>query len=251
MGGMKRQRGFTIIEVSLFLAVSALLLSTLVFGMQRMIGQMRFNDSVNSLTAYIQSQYEEVRSGVNTRGKGAITGCSDVSGTSINCYMIGKVLIFNKDQSSVESKYVISKTTRLIDESMTDDAAVKDSNLTMVDSGAETTEIQWGAEFIGGRLFSSSDATLANSAVSIAILHSPISSRVMLYYSTSTANMTEIMAGAQLDQPFGLIIKSQENFGAKAAAICVEASGISSAVHSVMPVDADIKSGGLKSRCAQ
>jgi len=58
---MKRlRRGFTLVEVSLFLAVSGLLLAGVIIGTQSSISAQRFNDSVQNYIEFLRSVYSEV-----------------------------------------------------------------------------------------------------------------------------------------------------------------------------------------------
>lgn len=246
----EKQRGFTIIEVSLFLSLSALLLATLIFGMQRMVSQARFEDSVNSLTSFIQSQYEEARSGINPRSVGDIdaacngaVGVASAPGTS-NCLLIGKVLHFNQDSSDVRTSYAIATTVP--DSSLSDQAALEASNLIEPDVGQQTYEIQWGAEFTMGRLLNPPTGlpATASEVDTIAILRSPVSSQVLVYlYKDSAQPLSQKIAGPTgagagvLNQQGVFVIESMEAYSLRNAGICIDAGNISTAVHSIMPID--------------
>ena len=58
---MKRfKRGFTLVEVSLFLAISGLLLIGIIAGTQNSISAQRFKDSVQNYMEFLRSVYSEV-----------------------------------------------------------------------------------------------------------------------------------------------------------------------------------------------
>jgi hypothetical protein len=57
---MKRSRGFTIIEVSLFLAITALLFVGITIGTQNSINQQRVADAVNGFADFLKNVYSEV-----------------------------------------------------------------------------------------------------------------------------------------------------------------------------------------------
>lgn len=61
------QRGFTIIEVLLFLSISGLMFVALMAGVSTNINQQRYRDSVNSLGSTLQQQYNEVTHTRNDR----------------------------------------------------------------------------------------------------------------------------------------------------------------------------------------
>lgn len=57
---MKRKRGFTLIEVALFLAITGLLFVGIVVGTGNSLSQQRFLDAVQSYTEFLRSIYSEV-----------------------------------------------------------------------------------------------------------------------------------------------------------------------------------------------
>ncbi|MEO5950799.1 MAG: prepilin-type N-terminal cleavage/methylation domain-containing protein [Candidatus Saccharimonadales bacterium] len=65
--GSNDNRGFTMIETMLFLAVTALLAVGVLVGSGVAIGQQRYRDSVNSLKSTLQQQYNLVSNTTNNR----------------------------------------------------------------------------------------------------------------------------------------------------------------------------------------
>jgi type II secretory pathway pseudopilin PulG len=247
---MRQQAGFTIIEVSLFLAVSGLLLATLVFGTQRMIGQTRFSDSVNDLTAYIQSQYESVRSGVNLRSNDPTASlCDTSSGVGVNkCFLLGKVMQFVG--GVVRTYYVVGE--EVADSGTTDIKAMIDSHPQVDEASRSDYTVQWGAFFknegnnnAGYRYSSVSDDLAVSDIVdSIAILRSPVSARIMVYQFKGSANTTTLRSAISAGYPDTNLnynssavyrVQSEETFGPSDAAICVEEGATAASVHSVAP----------------
>ena len=66
---MSKKHGFTIIEVSLFLAITALLFVGITVGTQNSINQQRYADSVNSFADFLRNVYSQV-SNPQSAGKG-------------------------------------------------------------------------------------------------------------------------------------------------------------------------------------
>lgn len=66
---MKKRRGFTIIEVSLFLAVTATLFVGVIIGTQNSISRQRAADAVNGFVDFLKNVYSEV-SNPQSSGKG-------------------------------------------------------------------------------------------------------------------------------------------------------------------------------------
>lgn len=65
--GVQDKRGFTIIEVMLFLAISGMLAATLLGGWGVMINTQRYKDSVRTLQTFLQQQYNLVYNVENGR----------------------------------------------------------------------------------------------------------------------------------------------------------------------------------------
>lgn len=98
------ERGFTVIELMLFLAISGLLFAALMIGVGANINQQRYRNDVADFKALLQNQYAEVLTPQNARGSG--TSCGDAgsgkpvisqnAATSINnraateCIILGK-----------------------------------------------------------------------------------------------------------------------------------------------------------------
>ena len=105
---MKREGGYTVLETGLAIAMSATLV-LLTFGLAAMVGRGRFRDSLVTTQSFIKQQYNEVRSGINSRlteGSGtnadnqAIgSACSNkfIPGNNNGCYIIGRLLTFDND----------------------------------------------------------------------------------------------------------------------------------------------------------
>ena len=79
-----RRQGFTLIEVSLFLAITALLFFGVTLGVRGSIFQQRYNDSVQNFAEFLRSTYSEV---TNVEHTG--TGTSDQA-------IYGKILSFGE-----------------------------------------------------------------------------------------------------------------------------------------------------------
>ena len=57
---MRRRRGFTLVEVSLFLAVTGLLFLGVTIGVQNSIYQQRYSDTVQGFANFLRNIYDEV-----------------------------------------------------------------------------------------------------------------------------------------------------------------------------------------------
>ncbi len=65
---INKRRGFTMIEVALFLAITGLLFAGVMVGVQNSIFQQRFNDSVQNFAEFLRTAYSGVTNVQNTHG---------------------------------------------------------------------------------------------------------------------------------------------------------------------------------------
>lgn len=117
---MKREGGYTVLETGLAIAMSATLV-LLTFGLAAMVGRGRFRDSLVTTQSFIKQQYNEVRSGINSRltegdvstnKMGSVSECKNtaIPGNNNGCYIIGRLLTFDNDGEvgRVRSSYIIA-----------------------------------------------------------------------------------------------------------------------------------------------
>ena len=81
----KRKDGFTLIEVSLFLAITGLLFLGVTIGVQNSIFQQRYNDSVQNFVEFLTSAYSKIE---NVQG--------DTSGGTSDQVIYGKLITFGQ-----------------------------------------------------------------------------------------------------------------------------------------------------------
>ena len=117
---MKREGGYTVLETGLAIAMSATLV-LLTFGLAAMVGRGRFRDSLVTTQSFIKQQYNEVRSGINSRLTEGdvstnkmvpVSGCKNaaIPGNNNGCYIIGRLLTFDNDGEvgRVKSSFIIA-----------------------------------------------------------------------------------------------------------------------------------------------
>ena len=117
---MKREGGYTVLETGLAIAMSATLV-LLTFGLAAMVGRGRFRDSLVTTQSFIKQQYNEVRSGINSRltegdvstnKMEPVSGCKNaaIPGNNNGCYIIGRLLTFDNEGEvgRVQSSYIIA-----------------------------------------------------------------------------------------------------------------------------------------------
>lgn len=172
----RRKAGFTIIEVTLFLGVSGLLIMLLLGGWTVMINTQRYEDSVVSFQGFLQDQYNLVYNVEN--GRAANLTCdsntgSIASGTTprgqTGCVVLGRFLRI-VDGSNIQVLPVVGVVLAANDPATSDVEAIRNSLPKVVDRSLQFSDsnfsIPWGAVIVNAA-GNSLDYT-------IAILRSPL-----------------------------------------------------------------------------
>lgn len=185
------ERGFTIIEVLLFLAISGLMLAAAIMGVTANINNSRFNDGLRSTESYLQREYNEVASGVNDRDEalacdafGQITTGGPSNPTKspgmTNCVILGRFIKLGG--SKLTSRYIIGYGATGKGD---DTTAIRAMNPVVAPTIAYegTYDVPGGIDIVNTTLPSST------SAISdLAIIKSPASGIVLYYMKAGTAS---------------------------------------------------------------
>lgn len=100
------KKGFTIIEVMIFLAISGLLLMGVLGGTYASIATQRYNDSVRGFAEFLRQIYSEV---ISPESLGATNG--DYGGNSDHYAIYGKVVVFGLNgQTAVHTATLVGNT---------------------------------------------------------------------------------------------------------------------------------------------
>jgi type II secretory pathway pseudopilin PulG len=114
------KHGFTIIEVVLFLAITALLGFIAIIGLGPRFRNVRFSESMRDLETNIQKELinsRAVNSRPNLRCTLTVTGPLDISATGSldnpgeaeDCVLNGRLLVFNPDNTSYQYHTIVSR----------------------------------------------------------------------------------------------------------------------------------------------
>ncbi|HEX4662008.1 MAG TPA: prepilin-type N-terminal cleavage/methylation domain-containing protein [Candidatus Saccharimonadales bacterium] len=217
----KKQGGFTVIEVTIFVAISGLLLSVALLGTGGTIRSVRFSDSVRSLQSYFQTQYDQIINGVNPRTGQEVCQNSLVNtsspagqapGTS-NCLLLGKYLHLAPGSDTVQSYYVVGSEPASVPTDLSDEELIKLYNphiVTQVDT--DVYAIPWGATISDTRRLEDS-----HQISGYALLRSPRSAKI-ISYTFSSQGVSDSLNGvisdaANIQKATNICIKSADNFG--------------------------------------
>ncbi len=219
---MTRAEGYTIIEVSLFLGISALMLAIALVGTGLSIRTTRFADSTRSLHAYVQQQYDDLLNGVNSRlgneacNSGVIsTATPQTPGTS-NCLYMGKLILFKPSTDTLTTYNIVGTEPANPDYSKADEQLIFDFNPAIVTSvGSESYDIPWRANISGSKRPVDGRAVDA-----FALIRSPRSTRIVSYTYKEPAAAGSYNLPSLIDPS----VPANANNISKAANFCVSSS---------------------------
>lgn len=162
--------GFTIIEVTLFLAISAMLLMIAFTFTGSTLRNMRFTDATKSLQGFFQQQYTRVQTNslaLNTPS-GSVPSCSPTNGVGIstnpgnsstgasqNCILLGSALDISSDGRSITVSPVLGHVGD-------GTATLRASNPQIWAAAAETYQLQWQAAIRAGNEAGNGQARIAS-----------------------------------------------------------------------------------------
>lgn len=182
---LRATEGFTIIEVTIFLAISGLLLLMMFLGTGSLAARQRFTDSTDSLLTFFQSQYDEVLNGVNVRASSTVCGTTATIPGKSNCLLIGKLLTIRADSSLIQASYIISSTTDVSTE-LSDKDKLQKAGLQVVSEGQTTYELKWGALPYSTTRSQGATGIARDTVNSIAFIRMPDSGRIVQLYYRNT-----------------------------------------------------------------
>lgn len=148
--GSIHNRGFTIIETMLFLAITGLLAVAILVGSGVAIGQQRYRDSVNSLKSNLQQQYSKVSNTVNdrsgdwtcdTNGGTSQGPIGDARGTS-DCVLMGRIVAI-QNGTVVTASSVVGYRLAGAAVGADDLAEIKTYNMTPSNIDQDSIDVSW------------------------------------------------------------------------------------------------------------
>ncbi len=178
-------RGFTVIELMLFLGITGALFAALMFGANNNIAQQRYRESVVTYSSLLQDQYSEVMNTRNERENdwtcvdGTVIeqpNSGEARGTS-SCVILGRAIEIAGDGTSIRTSSVIG--TEPAEQSAPSDIEALVAYRPKVSDTFDrvTNPLDWGSNLV----------TLAGqpSMASFLILRSPASGLIRVFTSES------------------------------------------------------------------
>lgn len=231
-----KRHGFTLIEVSLFLAISGLLLVGIIAGTQSSISAQRFKDSVQNFAEFLRSVYSEVNNPQNT---GTNMGRSDYA-------MYGRLISFGQKRTTTGATIpdyeqriyvydVIGQSDSIGTGSVTE--ALKAANANVIienkDAAGNTTSVSFAGnvrEYIptwGASIDAKTNGTPYTG--SILIVRHPRSGTISTLISSDVININKTVIDANNSKNFATVRKMLKDklnsFGTSEVNFCVNPNG--------------------------
>ena len=200
--GMVVERGFTVIELMLFLAISGLLLVSLMIGVGNNITQQRYRDEVASFKALLQDQYAEVLTPQNTDlqisckdPSSSVPPTVSVRGTT-KCVLLGKVIEIQNtsasDPSSVKISNAIGYESSILNDNTNDIDALTAYKPTVSTYDQQTERLNVG---VRNTIAPACSGGSTPPSWVILILRSPVSGLTKVFLSNGQVPGTGDLAG--------------------------------------------------------
>lgn len=255
-----RRRGFTIIEVILFLGISGLLLLVAFTFTASSIRNTRFSDATKSLENFIKDQYTRVQTNsLSLNGPaGFPPTCSSIfntpvttpttqvaddgTGTSNNCILLGAVIDIYSNAAATTpatggfngSTYrgVVIKVSPVLGYSDGTSRDLSQSNPQIWPAAAEIHQLAWQSQIVRARAYRPTGVGTILYPSRIAIIRDTQSEKINFYtIQTSPATLLSIPAGDFRDTPSGsrniptLLCVGSDDGGSMRGAIRINGSG--------------------------
>ena len=196
-----QQRGFTIIEIMLFLGISGLLMVGILVGANAAISAQRYKDSVVTLQSDIQQQYEDATSIKNSRtGAGTAPGCTGSRGQT-NCILMGKLMTIDANGAITQhTVYGIEPAT--MDPSFNENQVMQAYAPAVVPSLTQNSTMEWGTHIAWPVSGSGARPIGTARSIGILVIRSPQSGTVYTFTqdTTSTTNLSAVINDANRDR---------------------------------------------------
>ena len=229
--GTSKQSGFTIIEVTLFLAISGLLIVGLFMAVGASLNAQRYRDATQSFKSLLQEQYSDLANTQNSRGNNwscndsnASTSSGSVFRGQTNCMIVGKYMRIDGGGINIYTVLATEKATT--NPSLSDISALLSTgnyHLNVSTTGVETTDLEWGTE-IAWPVSGGGSRTPRDRQMGLLFIRSPDSGRAYTFTSDTLIN---VIPGGVSPTAFDSIMRNTDSIpGRQARTICIYSAGL-------------------------
>lgn len=227
--GIRKQDGFTIIETTLFLAVTGLLILAMVGGVAGSLNIQRYRDSVESFKSVIQEQYSALSSVQNGRsGDWSCDATSTISNEfggemrgQSDCLLVGKYMRIESGAISIYPVLAYENNSGQIDDiqSMRQDYVINAST-----TQVEERRLEWGAQIAWAKEGLDDAAATTPRNLGILFIRSPSSGRVFTF--TSNAIPAKDAFSSEVFRDMIIAGDANEGEGQTERMICIESGSV-------------------------
>lgn len=211
------ERGFTIIEVMLFLGITGALFAALMIGVNAGVTQQRYLDSVRSYKSLLQDQYA---SALNVRNQDVSDkACNTETWTvgdgqrgnwgASDCVILGRAIQVTNSGQTVQTSSVIghlSDTTSV--DNLRDIDAIAAYKPSISDFDLQSTDIDWGSSLTLPQ--DNPGGSVVKSSALILVLRSPVSGVLYTFWSaTKPGSLLDMLDSSHATQPLKNCISNE------------------------------------------
>lgn len=202
----RRESGFTIIETSLVLAITGLIVTLVLVGIGNSLNQQRYTDAVNQTLDFFRGQYAQTINVQNDRSSqegcdtGGVSDDGQMSRGASECLLVGRVV--SGEQVGDSYQVTVRNVLALRDPSndadihkKTDDEVLRASSLRSSPMVLTTYQLDWGARLL--RPGSDTPATFT-----LMLVRTPISGTVKTFASSALNTPAAELLGAEKEAKF-------------------------------------------------
>lgn len=227
--GIRSQGGFTIIETTLFLAVTSVLILAIIAGAGASLNNQRYRDSVESFKSLVQQQYTNLANVQNGRtdnwscaANGTVTQggpVTEIRGQS-NCFLLGKYMRIDRGDVTIYTLVGSQVATPGADDvaSLTTSYAINASTTEI-----EDRNLEWGSEIAwatAGPVDTNGSQTPRQ--LGILFIRSPNSGQIY----TFTSNTVPAKDAVSRTTINAMIVAGNAVPGQAARMVCIDSGGV-------------------------
>lgn len=226
---VSKQEGFTILEVTLYLSISALLAGSLLFGLAAMVRDQEWHDALKSTRNLVQTEYQSVANNINSSKTSTCSGATANAGAT-NCLLIGRYIYFSGQNYTTGS--IITNTA--FNGTSSDSTALASASFQAVNVSS-TNSLPWGSTF--AKIY---DLNTGASYNTIAIVRNPTSSAIYAVPWSSTSSTPSFTSSsifsANVNHALAIAIYNGAASSNNGGALCLAAGSSSSNIIIASPV---------------